>query len=49
MKRITVTIARKGLPRQRFTGIYASTSAAIIAALDIAGDAPCSISARVAP
>lgn len=49
MKRITVTIARKGLPRQRFTGLFPSTADAIISALDIAGEEPCRISAKVAP
>jgi hypothetical protein len=49
MKRITITISRKGLPRQRFTGLFASTADAIISALEIAGTEPCSISAKVQP
>lgn len=48
MKSITVTISRKGLPRQRFTGLFRSTADAVIAAIDMAGDQPCSISAKVA-
>lgn len=47
MKRITVTISRKGLPRQRITGLLARTADAIISAMDHAGAQPCSISAKV--
>lgn len=47
MKRITVTISRKGLPRQRITGLFASTADAVISAMEIAGAQPCSISAKV--
>lgn len=47
MKRITVTIRRKGQPSQRITGLFASTTDAIISAMEIAGAQPCSISAKV--
>jgi len=48
MHHITVTISRRGLPRQTFSGLFRSTSDAVAAALDLAGGVPCSISARVA-
>lgn len=49
MKRITVTIKRAGLPRQRLTGLFASTADAIIFGIGLAGDEPCSVSAKVQP
>jgi len=48
MHHITITITRQGLPRQTFSGLFRSTADAVCAALDLAGDVPCSISARVA-
>ena len=48
MHHITVTISRRGQPRQTFSGLFRSTSDAVAAALDLAGGVPCSISARVA-
>jgi hypothetical protein len=49
MKRITITISRPGAPRQRITGLFASTADAIISALEHAGTEPFSISAKVQP
>lgn len=48
MKRIAITIKRPGLPAQRITGLYPSTTDAVLSAMDLVGDEACSISARVA-
>jgi hypothetical protein len=48
VKRITVKIKRAGGHCQRFTGIFKSTSAAVLAALELFGDdRACSVSAKV--
>lgn len=46
--RITVTIRRRGMPTRRITGIWPSTTDAVASAIDLAGNEPCSISARAA-
>ena len=49
MKRITVTITRPGLPRVRLTGLFTSTTAAIVKMLScMPEDEVLGISAKVA-
>ena len=49
MKVVIVTIRRRGVPSRRLVGIYPSTTDAVIAAIDAAGEegGPVSITARV--
>lgn len=50
MKRITITIKRPGQARQRITGLFSSTTAAIVAMLSSLDESgACSISAKVSP
>ena len=49
MKAIVITIRRRGMPARRYVGTYPSTSDAVLAAIEMAGDqgGPVSISAQV--
>lgn len=47
MKRVLITIRRRGAPARRIVGLYRSTTDAVIHGIDLAGDEPCSISAEV--
>lgn len=48
MKRITVTIKKRGVAPAHFTGLFASTCEAVVKALDMLTEPGYSITARVA-